>query len=110
MNPIDALHSNTDRQLGHTEERLRQALDALRECREALSGALVSGINGAAFVRQAEQAKLMAELVLSLEAKRKPEVTDFGEDGARHCDDALQDEEAMNPISIRRTYDAKDGA
>lgn len=72
MNETDALHSATARSLGHCEQRLEQALDALKECREALSGALAAGISGAAFVRQAESAKIIAELVLSLNAVKKP--------------------------------------
>jgi hypothetical protein len=50
--------SEIDRKLGKAEQELEQAIDALRQCKDALDGALVAGINGGAFVRMAEQAKL----------------------------------------------------
>jgi hypothetical protein len=62
--------SDTDRQLGRAEQELAQAIEALQECRDALGGALAAGINGGAFVRMAESAKVQAEFILALYAKR----------------------------------------
>jgi hypothetical protein len=63
--------SETDRKLGKAEQELEQAIDALRQCKDALDGALVAGINGGAFVRMAEQAKLQADFILALHARRR---------------------------------------
>lgn len=66
------LMRNKDFRLGYVEKRLEQALDALNECRQALAGVLGNGMD----LRQCEQAKLMAELVLSLNRVRKPQTQD----------------------------------
>jgi hypothetical protein len=62
--------SDTDRQLGRAEQELRQAIAALQECRGALADLLASGQLYGKFSRPAESAKIAADHVLALYAKR----------------------------------------
>jgi hypothetical protein len=63
--------SEIDRKLGKAEQELEQAISALQQCRDALADCIASGQLYSKFYRHAESAKLQADFILALHAKRR---------------------------------------
>lgn len=82
--PTDALHSANARSLGHCEQRLEQALDALRETRGIISRLVAIADDAQAdddnlwllsdsnLIEGSRTVLLHVQLVLSLNAAKKP--------------------------------------